>query len=202
MDAIYFDEKAIILTVVVIYIIMMLAIKFLFKKDFLFLVLSTLAYGYIVMVVYYTIFPIYIPDFYAKQEMGGFSYSYNVNLLPFKGLADFDWKDNLMSMILNVIMCIPFGFLVPLLTSFKFKGTVLATLIFSVTIELIQLFSGLIIDFSERRADVNDIISNTIGGIIGYFLFVLFIEIIKRHCPHQKPYILEFLCNKRSDTQR
>ena len=72
---------------------------------------------------------------------------------------------------LNVIMMIPFGFLLPLVKNgnAKLLKTVLYTFILSFSIELLQpLINGF------RASDITDIITNIIGGIIGYIGYLIF----------------------------
>ena len=81
----------------------------------------------------------------------------------------------------NIIAFAPFGFLLPLLSkanwtdnSFVMKRKVrgfftvlLSGMFFSVTIEVIQLV------FQVGIFDVDDILMNTVGGLIGYLFFLL-----------------------------
>ena len=78
------------------------------------------------------------------------------------------------SMVLNVVMLIPYGVLLPLL--WPGTGTVrrIALLAFgtSATIELIQLILGLTL-YSRRTVDVNDLIANTAGALLGLVMLRL-----------------------------
>lgn len=71
----------------------------------------------------------------------------------------------LKQVFLNVALYIPFGFLVSSLLQNKkslFTISVLA-LLFSVSTETIQYFGG-------RFTDIDDVLSNVVGAIIGYLL--------------------------------
>lgn len=50
----------------------------------------------------------------------------------------------------------------------------------SLFIELSQLFLGLLIGSSNRIFDINDLIMNTIGGIVGFIIFKNIIERLYR----------------------
>lgn len=65
-------------------------------------------------------------------------------------------------------MFIPFGFFVPLVFKDKRKLSKTSIIVFTLTfsIEFFQYFIG-------RSADTNDIITNLLGGIIGYTIFKL-----------------------------
>ena len=69
---------------------------------------------------------------------------------------------------LNVVMFLPFGFLIPLLCpeNRNVFRIALGGLVFSLLIEASQILS-------LRGTDVDDLIMNTLGAVLGYFLFRL-----------------------------
>ena len=76
---------------------------------------------------------------------------------------------------LNILLFVPFGVLVPLIWSNK-KGlgyTLLSGFSFSLLIELSQLFNN-------RQSDVDDLLLNTLGALIGYLLFRIFANLTKK----------------------
>ena len=85
------------------------------------------------------------------------------DLIPFANIST-----NYEQYILNIILFIPIGFLLPMLwRNFRKKRlTLMAGLLLSLFIEVVQLF-GL------RATDINDLLMNTAGTIIGYYVFVL-----------------------------
>ena len=58
--------------------------------------------------------------------------------------------------------------LAPLLVPFFF----VITFLFSLTIECSQLLSAWWVGIYSRNFDVTDLITNTIGGLIGYYIFI------------------------------
>ena len=83
----------------------------------------------------------------------------NINLLPFsRGIS--------VTFYLNIIMCVPLGFLLPLIWKDyrKIYKTTIVGLGFSLLIELSQLIT-------TRATDIDDLIANTIGAVIGYFIW-------------------------------
>ncbi|MDR0317913.1 MAG: VanZ family protein [Lactococcus lactis] len=74
-----------------------------------------------------------------------------------------------LSTILNVILFLPFGFLLPLMSKAyqKASNTIFLGLGFSSFIELSQLFTP------YRASDINDLITNVLGTVIGYLIFRL-----------------------------
>lgn len=73
---------------------------------------------------------------------------------------------NIIPYILNIIMFMPLGFLLPCIWhDFKnFKKVFLTGLGFSMAIEFCQLFN-------LRCSDIDDIFMNTLGTLLGYFLW-------------------------------
>lgn len=86
----------------------------------------------------------------------------------------------LENIIGNLILFIPFGILLPCLFSSvrAFKIVLTICVISSLSIELIQFFLWQFGTF--RTVDVDDLIMNTIGGILGW---IVFSKIIRRYLP-------------------
>ncbi|WP_412675356.1 VanZ family protein [Bacillus mycoides] len=78
--------------------------------------------------------------------------------------------------LLNIVLFMPFGFLLPTIwPQFrKMTNTVCAGFLFSLAIELNQLLNN-------RITDIDDLFTNTLGAIVGYIIYrVLFKMICKR----------------------
>ena len=98
------------------------------------------------------------------------------NLVPFVGIweildSSFRYSDPIYAvsnLLGNVALFIPLGFFVPLLWKRyrKLWKTALFGLAVSLCVELVQLLVG-------RGTDVDDLILNTIGAVVGYALFRL-----------------------------
>lgn len=103
-----------------------------------------------------------------------------INLLPFSKNID------LIAYFLNVLLFIPFGFFLPLIWANldKLRYTVLCGLSFSLLIEMSQLFNN-------RRTDVDDLLLNTLGTLLGYLLFRVLICITKRKVYPATPFKFE-----------
>lgn len=76
---------------------------------------------------------------------------------------------------LNIILFIPLGFLIPIIWKEERKicRIALRGFMFSLIIELLQIFCG-------RITDIDDLIANTIGCIIGYLIFKVIFSFKKR----------------------
>jgi glycopeptide antibiotics resistance protein len=72
-------------------------------------------------------------------------------------------------MIGNVAAFMPFGFFLPIISrrSKKWYNTVMFGFVFSLMLETLQLV------FKVGSFDVDDILLNTIGGVLGYIVFVV-----------------------------
>lgn len=92
-----------------------------------------------------------------------------INLLPFS-------SEGITTYILNIILFMPLGFLLPTIwPQFRtIKNTACTGFFFSLAIELSQLLN-------HRITDIDDLLMNTLGAIIGYLLCrALFKMIYKR----------------------
>ena len=89
------------------------------------------------------------------------------NLIPFKEMFRYRIGSRLFfkNVIGNMLMFIPFGFFTSyILREIKMKWVLFITLAVSITIELTQSRIG-------RIFDIDDVILNVIGGVIGYYVF-------------------------------
>lgn len=88
----------------------------------------------------------------------------NANLIP----RDIFGTELILS-LLNIAMFVPLGFFLPLLWKRyrRLKNTLLFGIGATVFIELAQLFT-------YRATDINDVVTNTAGALLGYLLFRLF----------------------------
>jgi glycopeptide antibiotics resistance protein len=77
--------------------------------------------------------------------------------------------------VFNVLLTLPFGIYLRYYFKKSFKQTVLLTFCLSLFFELTQL-TGLYFIYprSYRLFDVNDLLHNTLGGILGYFITPIF----------------------------
>lgn len=101
-----------------------------------------------------------------------------MNLTPFREMTRYSIgsKSFYYNVIGNIVLFIPFGYFVSdYLKAKKISHILLVSIIISLTAELIQFKIG-------RAFDIDDIILNVIGAIIG-FMFYISIRAIKNHLP-------------------
>ncbi|SMF85536.1 Glycopeptide antibiotics resistance protein [Paenibacillus uliginis N3/975] len=92
-----------------------------------------------------------------------------INLIPFA-------SEGITTYVLNILLFMPLGFLLPTIwPQFRtIKNTACTGFFFSLAIELSQLLN-------HRITDIDDLLMNTLGAIIGYLLYrALFKMIYKR----------------------
>ena len=85
-----------------------------------------------------------------------------VTLLPVVDLL-YGWGDSVGQILLNMLLFLPFGALVPLRTGRGLFLTLLQAAACSATIELVQ-------PFFDRSCDITDFITNTVGCACGYLV--------------------------------
>ncbi len=93
--------------------------------------------------------------------------SYGNNFIPFKELTRYSFGSRLFykNIIGNILLFMPYGFFVSYYLKLdKKRLAALLILIVSISIETVQLLIG-------RCFDVDDILLNLIGGMLGYFIY-------------------------------
>lgn len=111
----------------------------------------------------YCMFCLYISAVFSLVGIPNIRYirpEANLNLIPFYGMLS-DLKNG----VLNVALFVPFGFFLPVLwlNYRKLSHCIGIGLCLSLTIELLQLLTF-------RATDVNDLITNVIGTVIGFLM--------------------------------
>ncbi len=127
---------------------------------------STVFFIYIMAVIKLTLFPIIMIGLPANL-------SSSVNLVPFRrGVSRTD--------LLNVLMTIPFSIILPFIS--KIRTLIKMSLVgfaLGLGIELLQLAEcALTGGFSTRVIDINDVICNFLGVVIGYIILYFFAKAI------------------------
>lgn len=91
-----------------------------------------------------------------------------LNLLPLQNLStDF---------LLNIALFLPFGYLLPMLwrSHHSLRSVALSGAAFSLLIECSQLLTS-------RACDIDDLIANTLGAVLGYFSWWFFGQLFGKH---------------------
>lgn len=112
------------------------------------------------------------------------------NLMPFREIMRYPVGSNSFykQVVGNIALFIPLGYFATSYANIKGLGTItLVSLLSSLTIESVQHYIG-------RSFDIDDIILNIAGAIIGYFVYIAF-DAIYKHLPKilQKDFIYDVI---------
>lgn len=137
---------------------------------------------YLALLVYFLFFA----EEYGRQQLGIGEYRYN--LVPFTEIRRFwIYREQVgvfaafLNLAGNVVGFMPFGFLLPVMSEGRrrFRATVPLGFLLSLGVEVIQLFTRV------GSFDVDDLLLNTLGVILGYLLFLI-LNRIRRSWDHGK----------------
>lgn len=127
-----------------------------------------------------------LQDYIRLSGLGESFFNPNINLIPFSdGFS--------LGFILNIILFLPLGFLCSLISRYyqSIKHTFFIGCGLSLFIEIIQLFT------QYRATDIDDLITNTIGALLGYFCFRILHRLVpvKYHSAHDftEPHNMQYL---------
>lgn len=127
----------------------------------------------VIFIVYLFVLAYFL--FFSERYGRGNNQGYSYNLVPFQEIKRFICNRRylgteafIVNIFGNILAFIPFGFFVPIVSkpNRQFFAVFLYSLEFSLGIELVQL------SFQVGTFDVDDLLMNTIGGILGYLLFI------------------------------
>ena len=142
---------------------------------------------YIIVLVLVIIlkFPTGMADHAINEWISGGNHTrIKPQLIPFKTIKSYlyylhsptDWFAK--NLLCNIIIFIPYGFLRPVFTRHRHKMfilTVVEGFLISVFFELFQYVSAL------GHMDVDDVILNTLGVVIGYGMYVLVLTVKRKY---------------------
>ena len=121
---------------------------------------------YVIFIIYFLIFS----DWYGRT---GEMQEYHYNLELFKEIRRFwEYRDQVgmfamfTNLLGNVVIFVPFGFFMPMASRYRsFFSTVFYSFGLSLCVETFQLLTKV------GSFDVDDLLLNTIGGLVGYLIF-------------------------------
>lgn len=112
------------------------------------------------------LFVIYVMCLFEIVTVQDYNYG-SSNFIPFHEIFRYEVGSRLFvkNILGNILLFLPYGYFVTsLVNNRKFWPTALLTIIISITIEIVQLNIG-------RTFDIDDVILNTCGGVLGYYLY-------------------------------
>lgn len=126
------------------------------------------------LMLFYLLALIWVIVFKMEFSIKDFPQIRNINLIPFSQPAIVNGKTDISEIILNVVAFIPYGlFLHTLMDKKPILRKILIIFATSFTFELIQYI------FAIGASDITDIISNTLGGIVGLVISMLMAKLLK-----------------------
>lgn len=135
---------------------------------------------YIIFVFYFLL----ISEIYGRIDK---MQEYHYNLVLFREIKRFwNYREQLgmfataTNLLGNVLIFLPFGFFMAMASKYRsFLSTLIYSFALSLTIELSQLF------MKVGCFDVDDLLLNTIGGILGFITFLV-CNVIRRNYAKKK----------------
>ena len=137
---------------------------------------------YICTLIGITIFPFPVQKYFIEtmiEDQLGLKH----NFIPFKiiydamniGSLSFGLNILLKQAVGNIILFLPMGFVLPMIfTNVKaIRKVIFIGFLASLSIELFQGFAGLWIGYNYRAVDIDDLIFNVLGTVIGFFAWKL-----------------------------
>jgi glycopeptide antibiotics resistance protein len=100
----------------------------------------------------------------------------SINLIPIITLTG----EGMKTSFLNVLLFVPFGFGLPFVMNTSLKKIVILGAFFSMGIEFLQFLSGYLAQITFRIADINDVLFNTLGSLIGGLLCLVFATLYRQ----------------------
>lgn len=138
------------------------------KKDIVYLLFFTVFYVYMAKLIDATQFPMYFSES-MRMNIGQNVWG-NMNLMPLFTITE----KSIITSALNILITIPFGFGMPFISRLRVRGVVIAGCATSLFLEFLQFIIALTAGFTFRVIDINDVIFNTFGVLIGYTIFIGF----------------------------
>ena len=164
----------------IMFIIIYICIYFMFlkNKEKLQILKISMMYFYLCAVLCVTILPIDFTLDLKWKYHSSIKVTY-IHLKPFNDLI-MGYRGAVQQIVLNIIMTIPFGFLCCILKkNSNIIGVILKTFFLSFTIEFFQLIMTIFL-LHHRSCDVTDLITNVIGGIVGFILYKIISRIFNK----------------------
>lgn len=140
------------------------------------------AFGKVLFLLYvaFLIYFLFVAEWYGRTEVAE-DYRYNLELLREirrfityrEQLGTFTVFANLFG---NILIFVPYGFFISMASKSRgFFKTLFSSMGLSLCVEIVQLFTRV------GSFDVDDILLNTIGGVLGYILFAICNHIRRKH---------------------
>lgn len=141
--------------------------------------------AFFVLYIFFLLYFLIFSDWYGRT---GVTEGYRYNLILFKEIKRFiEYREELggfavfNNLLGNILIFLPFGFFISMASKTRgFFMTLFYSFGLSFCVETFQLFTKV------GSFDVDDLLLNTLGGVFGYFLFLICNAIRRRHYAKNK----------------
>lgn len=172
-----------------IWLALILFLRFKLKKSKVYLVFFTVFFVYFCGVINYTQFPIILNED-MKREIGQNVWR-DMNVVPLS-FSQISIKPS----ILNVLLTVPFGFGVSFIIKVDNKKVIWLGFLLGLLLESLQLIGALLSGFTFRYVDINDVIFNFVGVVLGYGIFkilMIYLKLYTRESTMPKNPFLQYI---------
>ena len=151
------------------------------RRKYLFLIMFI--YFIAVLLLFLRVDRLLYSDFKAHRSL---------NVIPLKTIFDYIMGNYTMyramgNLLINIIFFVPAGIYIEIFF-FKMKRNIIWIVTFSATIEIIQYLLG------TGVSDIDDIILNLLGGILGILFFRILVYLVKYKKAIQIISVLSYVC--------
>lgn len=137
------------------------------NRKFLKIIISILFIIYLVILVWVILFKL-------QFSLGDIDHTKSINLIPFHYSTAVGEQFHINEVMDNILIFIPFGILLSMLApKMKLQNKVLIICGTSLVLETTQFL------LSIGSTDITDVITNTLGGIVGIALYALLLKAVK-----------------------
>lgn len=144
------------------------------KRSFYYILCVSIFCVYLLYVTQQVFFPLEINGDYAEYMRREVPFMSFVNFVPFYFGPFATLQSSFQTIILNIILTIPFGFGINFIVNVKGKNFLWIAPAVGFSLEIAQLIISLLLRYPYRLIDINDVIMNTVGVLIGYTAFRVF----------------------------
>jgi glycopeptide antibiotics resistance protein len=142
------------------------------KHNWLYCSVFVLFYLYLLVLIRITLFPVPLPGTLGNRQTVSHILS-RVNLIPFNFGRLLELHPNIIRYEIggNILLTVPFGLSFPFLVQVRNRMVLWIALTFGLSIKTAQLLVSLAIGSAYRGVDINDVLFNAAGVLLGFLLF-------------------------------
>ena len=137
---------------------------------------------------FYLLHLLEIVFFPLKLDSQILDYEFELNLIPFNTIIEmykYGIKVFIKQVIGNIIIFVPLGFFIPIIYKKfnSFFSILFLGIICSITIELVQGIINNLTQFYNKVVDIDDVILNVLGVIVGHFTLTFCRKVFAKFFP-------------------